>query len=40
MDKLKAHELMRELLSEASDLEKAGALRVKKPTWDGKSTIE
>ncbi len=40
MHKLKAAKLMRELLSEASDLEKVGALRVKQPTWDGKSTVE
>jgi hypothetical protein len=40
MDKLQPHELMKALLSEASDLEKVGALRVKQPTWDGRSTVE
>jgi hypothetical protein len=40
MHKLKADEVMKEVLSEASDLEKLGALRVKQPTWNGKSTIE
>ncbi len=40
MGKLETHELMEELLSEASDLEKVGALRVRQSTWDGKSTVE
>jgi hypothetical protein len=40
LHKLDAGDLMERLLKSAAKLEQLGALRLKQPTWDGKSTTE